>query len=58
MQLPTATVLENPVIPRMTKVAWHLKRDEIQNSRPSESKKEFVHNISNSGYRKQWGRRL
>jgi Zinc dependent phospholipase C len=43
------------VIPRMTKVAWHLKRDEIQNSYPSETKKEFIYNISNSGYRKEWG---
>lgn len=43
------------VIPRMTKVSWHLKRDEIQNSHPSETKKEFVYNISNSGYRKEWG---
>ena len=43
------------VIPRMTKVAWHLKRDEIRNSQPSETKKEFIYNISNSGYRKEWG---
>jgi hypothetical protein len=44
------------VIPRMTKVAWHLKKDEIQNSHPSETKTEFIYNISNSGYRKEWGR--
>jgi hypothetical protein len=43
------------VIPRMTKVAWHLKRNEIQNSHPSLTKKEFIYNISNSGYRKEWG---
>ena len=43
------------VIPRMTKVAWHLKRDEIQNSHPTETKKEFIYNISNSEYRKDWG---
>jgi Zinc dependent phospholipase C len=43
------------VIPRMTKVAWHLRRDEIQNSHPSETKKEFIYNITNSGYRKEWG---
>jgi hypothetical protein len=43
------------VIPRMTKVAWHLKKNEIQNSHPSETKKEFVYNISQSGYRKEWG---
>jgi hypothetical protein len=43
------------VIPSMTKVAWHLKKDEIQNSHPSETKKEFVYNVSNSEYRKEWG---
>jgi hypothetical protein len=43
------------VIPRMTKVAWHLKRDEITNSHASETKKEFIYNISRSGYRKEWG---
>jgi len=43
------------VIPRMTKVAWHLKRNEIQNSHPSETKEEFIYNISYSGYRKEWG---
>jgi hypothetical protein len=43
------------VIPRTTKVAWHLKRREIQNSDPSETKTKFIYNISNSGYRKEWG---
>src|SRR2546421_8475054 len=43
------------VIPHMTKVAWHLKKDEIQNSHPSETRQEFMYNISNSGYRKEWG---
>ena len=43
------------VIPRSTKVAWHLKRREIQNGHPSETKKKFIYNISNSGYRKEWG---
>ena len=43
------------VIPRTTKVAWHLKRREIQNSDPSETKTKFIYNISNSGYRKDWG---
>jgi hypothetical protein len=43
------------VIPRTTKVAWHLKRREIQHSDPSETKTKFVYNISNSGYRKDWG---
>jgi hypothetical protein len=43
------------VIPRTTKVAWHLKRRDIQHSDPSETKTKFVYNISNSAYRKEWG---
>src|SRR5580692_12229055 len=43
------------VIPRTNKVAWHLKRSEIQHSDPSETKTKFTYNISNSGYRKEWG---
>ena len=43
------------VIPNMTKVAWHLKKDEIQNSHPSETKKQFIYNMSKSEYHKDWG---
>lgn len=43
------------VIPRMTKVAWHLKKDEIQHSDPSETKTKYIYNVSNSGYRRDWG---
>lgn len=43
------------IIPRMTKVAWHLKRNEIQHSDPSETKDKFIYHISNSGYQKEWG---
>ena len=44
------------VIPSMTKVAWHLKKDEIQNSHPTETREQFIYHVSNSGYRKEWGR--
>jgi zinc dependent phospholipase C len=43
------------VIPRMTKVAWHLKKDEIVHSDPSETKTKYIYNISSSEYRKDWG---
>jgi hypothetical protein len=43
------------VIPRTTKVAWHLKEDEIRHSDPSETKTKFIYNISNASYRKEWG---
>jgi len=43
------------VIPKMTKVAWHLKKNEIKNSHPSEVRSEFIYNVSRSEYRKDWG---
>jgi hypothetical protein len=43
------------VIPRTTKVAWHLKKNEIQNSHPSEIRSEFIYHVSHSEYRKDWG---
>jgi len=43
------------VIPRMTKVAWHLKKDEIRHSDPSETKTKFIYNVSDSAYRREWG---
>jgi hypothetical protein len=45
------------VIPRVTKVAWHLKKDEIQHTDPSETKTQFLYHISQSEYRKEWGDR-
>src|ERR1700751_1302532 len=38
------------VIPNMTKVAWHLKKDELRQSHPSETKSEFIYNVSGSAY--------
>ncbi len=44
------------VIPRTTRVAWHMKRHEIQNSHPSEVRSQFIYNVSGSEYRKDWGK--
>ena len=44
------------VIPRTTRVAWHLKRHEIQNSHPNEVRSQFIYNVSHSEYRKDWGK--
>jgi hypothetical protein len=44
------------VIPRTSKVAWHLKKKELkQSSQHTPVKAEYIYNISNSGYRKEWG---
>ncbi len=44
------------VIPRTTRVAWHMKRHEIQNSHPNEVRSQFIFNVSHSEYRKDWGK--
>ena len=44
------------VIPRTTRVAWHMKRHEIQDSHPNEVRSQFVYNVSQSEYRKDWGK--
>ena len=44
------------VIPRTTRVAWHMKRHEIQNSHPTEVRSQFIYNVSSSEYRKDWGK--
>ena len=44
------------LIPKTTKVAWHMKKHEIQNSRPTEVRSEFIYNVSRSEYRKDWGK--
>jgi hypothetical protein len=43
------------VIPSTTKVAWHLKRHEIQNGHPNEVRSQFIYNVSHSEYRQDWG---
>ena len=43
------------VIPKSTKVAWHLKKDELKKSNPSETKAQYIYNLSGSAYQKEWG---
>ena len=42
-------------IPKMTKVAWQLKKDEIQKDRPGETRKQFLYHLSHASYRQRWG---
>ncbi len=44
------------ILPEMTRVAWHEKRDEIQKSQPGITKRKFYYNLSRSNYEKEWGR--
>ena len=44
------------LIPRATRVAWHIKRDEIQRDLPGTTKKKFLYNLSRASYEKKWGK--
>jgi Zinc dependent phospholipase C len=44
------------LIPRATRVAWSLKKDEIQQDVPGMTKKKFLYNLSRASYEKQWGK--
>lgn len=44
------------VIPKATRVAWVLKKDEIQRDAPSMTRKRFLYNISRASYEKNWGK--
>jgi hypothetical protein len=42
-------------IPSMTKVAWQIKKDEIQKDEPGITRKKFYYHLSRASYRKNWG---
>ncbi|MBS1857976.1 MAG: zinc dependent phospholipase C family protein [Acidobacteria bacterium] len=42
------------IVPQMTRVAWHLKKDELKQARPAITRRRFVYNLSRAAYRKQW----
>jgi Zinc dependent phospholipase C len=44
------------LLPKATRVAWSLKKDEIRRDQPGMTKKKFLYNIKRSSYRKYWGR--
>jgi hypothetical protein len=44
------------VIPKMTKVAWQTKKDEIMASDPSMTRQRFLYHLSRASYRKNWGK--
>jgi Zinc dependent phospholipase C len=44
------------LIPKATKIAWSLKKDDIQRDQPSMTKRKFLYNLSRASYEKNWGR--
>jgi hypothetical protein len=43
------------LIPKATRIAWHLKKDEIRKDLPGITKKKFLYNLSRASYEKNWG---
>jgi hypothetical protein len=42
------------VIPKMTEVAWRMKKNEIQKDNPGITRREFIYNLSRASYEKNW----
>ncbi len=42
------------VIPELTRVAWNIKKDELEQGERSTSRRKFVYNLSKASYRKEW----
>jgi hypothetical protein len=44
------------LIPKATRIAWTLKKDDIQKEQPSMTRKKFLYNLSKASYEKKWGK--
>ena len=44
------------LIPKATRIAWTLKKNDIQKDTPSMTKRKFLYNLSRSSYEKNWGK--
>ena len=44
------------LIPKATRIAWSLKKDEILKDQPSMTKRQFLFNVSRASYQKRWGK--
>jgi len=43
------------IIPGMTRVAWNLKKNQLQKEIPGITRKKFLYNLSRASYEKEWG---
>ncbi len=43
------------LLPRATRVAWSLKKNDILKDRPGITRKKFLYNLSRASYQKNWG---
>jgi hypothetical protein len=45
------------IIPEMTRVAWHLKQEDLKKAAPGLTRRKFTYNLSKASYRKEWKQR-
>jgi len=45
------------LLPKATRIAWSLKKDDILKDQPSMTRKKFLYNLSRASYQKNWGKR-
>jgi hypothetical protein len=44
------------VLPKATRVAWSLKKNDIMKDQPGMTKRKFLYNLSRASYQKSWGK--
>ena len=44
------------LIPRATRIAWALKKDEIRHDVPGITRQKFLYNLSRASYEREWGK--
>jgi Zinc dependent phospholipase C len=44
------------LVPKATRVAWSMKKNDIMKDQPGITKRKFLYNLSRSSYRKNWGK--
>jgi hypothetical protein len=45
------------LLPKATRIAWSLKKDEIIKDQPGVTRKKFLFNLSRASYQKNWGKK-
>jgi hypothetical protein len=43
------------LLPKATRIAWSLKKDQIMKDQPGITKRKFLYNLSRASYQKNWG---
>ena len=44
------------LLPKATRIAWSLKKDQIMKDQPGMTKRKFLYNLSRASYQKNWGK--